>query len=392
MSEAAPMDEAIRRGLLRLEEYIHDEQYSGYDPYDVLTSPLFTLPIARSSRVVRLSAQQVVRRLPVNVRPLLRIPKGRNPVTYGLCLNAYARLRSVFPEKDDFYRRQAEYCIQQLLKFRSNGYSGACWGYDFDWEGRYARIPAFTPTVVATGIVADGLFAAYRLLAIEEANTLLQSASTFVLKDLRKSWDGDSFCFSYSPFDTQSVFNATMKGARLLVQAYVGSKDPILLEEARNTVRYVLRHQRSDGSWPYSAGDARTWSDNFHTGYVLDCLHEYSRLSGDTSVNTNLARGFAFYRSRFFSPDGMPLYYHNKTYPIDATAAAQSILTLTRFGEQDFARQVASWMVKHMQDPRGFFYYRRHRYYTNRISYMRWSNAWMYLALSTLVSKTHALV
>ena len=38
--------------------------------------------------------------------------------------------------------------------------------------------------------------------------------------------------------------------------------------------------------------------------------------------------------------------------------------------------------IRHMQDPSGYFYYQKHRFYTNKISYMRWSNAFMFNALS----------
>ena len=37
------------------------------------------------------------------------------------------------------------------------------------------------------------------------------------------------------------------------------------------------------------------------------------------------------------------------------------------------------------RDERGYFYYQVTPYYKNKISYMRWSQAWMLLALSTLL-------
>lgn len=69
---------------------------------------------------------------------------------------------------------------------------------------------------------------------------------------------------------------------------------------------------------------------------------------------------------------------------VDSTAAAQAILTLSRFGDIERASHVAVWMIENMQHPSGYFYYQKHRLWTNRISYMRWSNAWMLAALSSL--------
>jgi len=48
--------------------------------------------------------------------------------------------------------------------------------------------------------------------------------------------------------------------------------------------------------------------------------------------------------------------------------------------------------MKHMWDERGFFYYRVLRLCTIRTSYMRWSQAWMLLALSTLLNEARVRV
>jgi hypothetical protein len=49
---------------------------------------------------------------------------------------------------------------------------------------------------------------------------------------------------------------------------------------------------------------------------------------------------------------------------------------------------VLGWAMKHMWDSRGFFYYRVLRSCTIRTSYMRWSQAWMLLALSALLCES----
>jgi len=69
---------------------------------------------------------------------------------------------------------------------------------------------------------------------------------------------------------------------------------------------------------------------------------------------------------------------------------AQSIITLLSLRDIDptnvpLARSVFEWAIKQMWDERGFFYYRVLRCCTIRISYMRWAQAWMLLAMSTLL-------
>jgi len=42
-----------------------------------------------------------------------------------------------------------------------------------------------------------------------------------------------------------------------------------------------------------------------------------------------------------------------------------------------------------MRSSEGYFYYQRHRFHTNRIPYMRWSQAWMMYALARVNEVIH---
>ncbi|MBI5403303.1 MAG: delta-aminolevulinic acid dehydratase [Ignavibacteriae bacterium] len=379
--------DGILDAILKLESYIIKEDYKGYDPYDSLMSPVFRMPVLKSNKLLRFGFQQVYRRIPFNTRGIFGVKKGLNPVTLGLCIQAYSYLSLAMPEKKDFYRSEIEKLTDRLIMLKSDGFSGICWGYDFDWEARYASIPAFYPTVVATGIITNSFFINYRLLKNEKSLKFCMDAANFVLKDLNKSFEGENFCYSYSPGDRQKVYNASMKGARLLSQVYSVTKDRNLYVEAKKAIDYVLENQKENGSWSYSKGDARKWVDNFHTGYVLDALDDFITFTGSSEYSERLKKGFEFYERSFFLNGMIPKYYENKLYPIDATALAQSIMTLLRFGRTGIALKIAEWGIGNLTDNEGFFYFQKNRLYTNRISYMRWVNAWMFASLAGLYYK-----
>jgi hypothetical protein len=373
---------AVLEALNRTESYIARERFRGYDPYDALLSPIFNLPLLRSSKILRLGVQQALRRLPLNARPFLGIPRGYNPVTLGLAIQGYSYLYAIDGENAEHYRSQALFCLEELKRLRSPGQSGDCWGYDFPWEAVYGKLPAFAPTIVATGIITNGLFAAYELLGIEEAFSLCSSASKFVLQDLERTVQSDgSFCWGYFPSDRQQVINATMKGARLCVQVDSVTKNDDLREAALLTTQFAANHQREDGAWPYAVGDRRAWVDNFHTGYVLECFVEYARRTGDTQFDPTIQKGWNYYRDHFFKDDCVPRYFDTRTYPVDITACAQSIVTLCVFKDDETRDRTASWVVQEMQRPDGAFIYQIRKNYRNRISYMRWGTAWMFVAL-----------
>jgi len=233
--------EQVKSVLNKLESYIVSESYRGYDPFDGLMSPIFKLPILRSNKLIRFGFQQVFRRIHFNIRPLFGIKKGINPVTLGLSIQAYTYLIQIKKEKEKFYYDQIDFCLYKLFDLKSKGYSGACWGYDFDWKARYTKIPAYTPTIVATGIISNSLFEYHKYSNDIRAKELIISAAQFALKDLNRIYEGDLFCFSYSPNDKQIVFNASMKGARLLTQAYTLTSDKKYIEEAERIVKQLPR-------------------------------------------------------------------------------------------------------------------------------------------------------
>jgi hypothetical protein len=100
--------------------------------------------------------------------------------------------------------------------------------------------------------------------------------------------------------------------------------------------------------------------------------------------------GHRYYQTTFFTGEGAPKYFHDRTFPIDIHACAQAILHFTAFTSIDpdaleLASRTFHWTMRNMAAPDGAFYYQRHRHWTNRALYMRWGQAWMLRALAKLL-------
>lgn len=382
-----------------LRQYCESEDYKGWDPYDGLNSKLFNaLPLLKKSAICRLVMIQGFKRCPVNLRTLALVPKEHNAKGIGLFLQAYCNLYEAIvrnPElaqdlgsKDEITER-INYLAHLLLDMRSQGdYHGACWGYNFDWQARRLFLfPKFTPTVVATQFCATALMSAYEVTGNKEYLDVALTSAQFVIQDLHRTPYKDGFLFSYSPLQgNDTVFNASLLGSRLLSYCYKYTHNETYKALARESIVACCAGQREDGAWIYGMLPVQSWVDSFHTGYNLDALVAYEQITGDTSFHAYIEKGLDYYLKHFFLDDGMPRYYDNKTYPIDIHCPAQLPVTLTRAGvidkHQELVDKVLNWTIDNMQDKKGYFYYQLKTGMSSRISYMRWSNAFMFYAFS----------
>ena len=109
-------------------------------------------------------------------------------------------------------------------------------------------------------------------------------------------------------------------------------------------------------------------------------------LTDDRSFDKNIKLGLNFYINNFFEEDGTPKYYHDKTFPVDIHSPGQLLITLSNMNllsrYHGLTDKVVEWTIRNMQDRRGYFYYQVKPGVSSKISYMRWSNAFMFNALS----------
>ena len=211
-------------------------------------------------------------------------------------------------------------------------------------------------------------------------------SANFIINDLNRTKASNGFIFSYSPFDDTVVYNASLLGSRLLSRSYFYTKNIEYKNLAKQSIMPVINKQNQDGSWVYGAYKIQNWIDSFHTGYNIECLYEYQKYSGDTDFQQSIDKGLDFYVKNFFLNDGTPKYYHESTFPIDIHCPAQFAVTISRINKMNKYKNLVDktfeWTIENMQDERGFFYFQKNRTFTSRIPYMRWSQAWMFYAMT----------
>lgn len=379
------MNKVLSNSFQKLKHYCEIEGFKGWDPYDGLNSKVFKALHMDKVPFFRLAWIQLFKRNPLNLRTMMMVPKEYNPKGLGLFLTGYCNLYQADPKSD--YLEKIDFLANKLIELKTPRFSGACWGYNFDWQSRAFFLPKGTPTVVATSFIASALMDAYEITKNSAYLEVALTSAEFVRKDLHRTPKTEGFIFSYSPFDETCVYNASLLGSKLLARIYSYTKEEALLEAAKGSVIACANAQREDGAWIYGELALQSWVDSFHTGYNLECIHEYQRYSGDESFQSHIDKGLRYYLEHFFLEDGTPKYYDNKTYPIDIHAPAQLIATLYRLDalqeNKELVDRVLAWTIDHMQDPKeGYFYYQLKQTKSSKIPYMRWAQAWMFYAFS----------
>lgn len=379
---------AIEPVALDLLAYCRRHGWAGYDPYDGLDSPWLQRPPLRDSRRLRVLVTQLNKYSPINLRPMLGIAKARNPKALALCLSATVRLKRLK------LLRSADPIVELvgLLAEGRSAHPNDSWGYTFPWQTRTELVPKGQPNLVCTVFAANALLDAYELLGDERCLAMARGAMAFIGDELyRMAGDGQPSLAYPLPSSTAPVHNANLLGAALLVRMRRHGGSWQAFERGLALARHAASRQHADGSWSYGEAPHWRWVDNFHTGFNLCALHDIARHGATDEFDLALVRGFAFYRRHFFLDDGAPRYRADRTYPIDIHCVAQAIITLVQLqhldaGNLGMACRVYRWAAAHMLDADGHFYYQAWPLATVRISYMRWSQAWMLLAMATLLS------
>ncbi len=369
----------------QLHATITREQWRGFDPYDGLNSPFArSMPLVGARKAWRQAWIQFHKRSPINLRPLFGIPKQVNPKALALGVSALClRYRSLgHPELLD----EASALATQLIDRRSPQAKHLAWGYPFDWQSRAFFAPAGTPNMICTVFAASALLDLFEVTHQARYLDSARQSCEFIRSELARTPRGDSFCFSYTPLDQSCVHNVNLLGAALLARTGRLAGKPEWFREARSAIAFSAAAQAPDGSWPYGAAANQTWIDSFHSGYNLVALHQYHEHTADRTFQEALERGWNYYRRTFFLEDGTPRYYAGSVYPIDVHNCAQGIITFLEIGrDRAGAEQIARWALDHLWSPEGFFYYQKTRFWTIRIPYLRWAEAWMLLGLARLL-------
>jgi hypothetical protein len=371
--------------LHTLESYGDRHRWVGTDPYEGLNATRFVRPLTGTVRGRQLIIQ-AVKRCPVDLRPGLGIVPEVNAATVAWVVSTYARGDFLRADEGETKLRGA---LALLERLRCRAYDEPCWGYPFDSQSRVFFYPRTAPNTIATSFAGMSLLDAYERTGDEALLDEAVGVGRFFLRHVPQTPAPRGAYFGYLVGDRSPIQNANTHVCAVLARLSRHVDDDEFREAAQRGIEYALALQRDDGSWLYGERPGLAWVDGYHHGYVLDALRVCAEADLDPRLPEALHRGLEYYRRELVLADGTPKYFSNSVHPIDSQSVAQAIQTFAIASRDDpshleVAWRVFEWSLQHMRRHDGLFIFQRRRFWSNRLSHMRWVVACLLLALTHL--------
>jgi rhamnogalacturonyl hydrolase YesR len=396
------LKEKINESINKLDEWVTNNNWKGWDPYDIQCS-YFLHRLAKRSKLFRYMHSLIFKysnkKIPKFSRKLLRIKKQINPKAMGLFASAYCSLYN--QTKDSKYLKKAVDVADWLLNNNNKDFENLCWGYPFNWLSKI-YIPKNTPSGVVTSNVGRGLWDLYTTTKKQKYLDACVSICKFFIKSLNKTQKENGICFNYTTIDDFEVHNASLFAAEFLVTIGNHIKNDEWISLAKEAVKFSLSEQNTDGSICYWSKDQMVkysipcTVDHFHSGFEIRMLYNIWKISKDDNIKKAIDRYYQFYRDNFFSEDGAPILEPRGNYYVDIHSCAEALICNSLLVDdypkaEKIIEKTTNWTIENMQTPNGWYRYvlfkKRNKIKTINIPYMRWGQAWMLLALSKALEK-----
>ncbi|MCZ2283124.1 MAG: hypothetical protein LC120_08470 [Bacteroidales bacterium] len=378
--------------IKKLVNYIEKQNFKGYDPYDTLNS---WFPFQRLGKWLAVLAIQFQKRNPINIRLLLGVKKFNSTKGMGLLLKAFVKIYRTTNDKNLI--PSIEYIKNWLIENKSVYNNNFCWGYDYPYSTKKEHHEKGFPTVIHHSYIISGFFEYYKVFNDEKVKEFILGLEKFILESIPITRFENGVCLGYNPESENCCYNASLHAVYCLAVIDKLRSSKIHNQLIEDAINFVISKQKEDGVWYYSFNH-RTESErkqiDFHQGFIIESIFDIKELLGYTfdSWENSITKGINYYRKEQFFDNGMSKWRLPKIYPVDIHNQSQGIITFSKLRSYhpsyfNFAKTIKEWTIENMQDKTGYFYYRKFRYYYNKIPYMRWSQSWMLLALITLIEK-----
>jgi hypothetical protein len=313
--------------------YLLHSDLSTYDPYDVWKTDI---GVKVKKLYYRNKYLGLIPAGGITIYDLYINNKKRNgyttqeyPITRAQA--AITLLNMYKQEKNLRYMEYAKKHIDWLLDNASKGYSGYCWGMNYDWV--YTATETYdknTPFSTHTPYPLEALVQYYNITKDETVLEAIKSVFLFLENDIKVMKETeDMLTLSYGVEKDRIVTNAnsySMYMYALLID-FLPEQEEYIKGKIKKLYNFIISVQQDNGSWLYSPYDDDTFIDCFHSAIVVKNIIKTGRLTFLEDVDTVSTRGYTYIIKSFM----------NNEYDLCKRFSMSNKLSLTKFDLYDNA-------------------------------------------------------
>ncbi len=222
------------------------------------------------------------------------------PEAYALWGRGYSSLYALTDQS--LFLDLARVSATWLIDNTNPKYRHFSWGLPWTWKAWQAPPDI---SYVTTSVAAGELLLDLSMLTKNDSYLEVgRSIADWIVYENGMEETKDGLWLNYANFPPLRfpVFNAIALASGYFARLHFLTEKPNYRELSLKTARFVLAHQRSDGSWPYSVESQVV--DNVHTAYTLKGLwHVYPLLT--LEQQQKLIQGVQFYKHKLFAKTGL---------------------------------------------------------------------------------------
>lgn len=299
-------------------------------------------------------------------------------------------------EQEKYYQKAIHF-LEILKQTRCTAYQHYCWGYPFNWETVRGTIREGTPLITTVPYVYEAFKQAWETDKNDEWLRIMNSIALHALedyKDFETSANASTCSYTPDPEKSVKVVNANAYRAFLLTSAAIDFSDDKFWKAAERNLNFVIEAQNPDGSWYYAQDGTRSFTDHFHTCFVLKALVKIEGLTGHRGCTEAIERGVTYYVADLFDKGGSPkpfsrrprlTVYRRELYDY-AECINLAALLKGRFPRLDSRLSVVlNEILTSWQKPDGSFRSRRLLLGWDNTPMHRWAQAQLFRSLCLLM-------
>jgi len=316
-----------------IENYILNNDLSTYDPYDIWKTNLgvkIKKLYYRNKYIGLLPAGIItIYDLYINNNRRKNYTQQEYPITRA---QAAITLLNMHKQKKNLkYIEYAKKHIDWLLDNASSGYSGHCWGMNYDWV--YTATDTYDkniPFSTHTPYPLEALVQYYNITKDETVLEAIKSVFNFLEKDIKVMKETDNILIlSYGVEKDRIVTNANSYSMYMyaLLLDFLPEKEAYIKDKIKRLYNFIVSVQRDDGSWLYSPYDDNTFIDCFHSAIVVKNIIKTGKLTYLEDVNTITTKGYNYIIKNFM----------NEKYNLCKRFSKSNKISITKFDLYDNA-------------------------------------------------------